>query len=125
MKAFKRFDLSGANQENLTPLISMLNDCLGELFRVVNRIAFGTITDRGKLENFDAVWLVVQFVAASTDLTVQHGLGRIPVGLLQLECPLGPGETLLAGQVLFKSATATTVTLQSTGANKKARVILF
>lgn len=102
-----------------------LGKALQQLGDSVNGVTLGTPTDRTRAQQLDATWCVVTFGLALTDKVVGHELGRAPVGLIQVECPLAFGETLIAGQVLFKSSTSTTVTLQCTGANKKARLLLF
>lgn len=116
---------SRVTAESLTDAFHVLDQMLSDLYRTVVTLWFGAPTDKDKLENFDAVWLVAMFTAANTNTSFQHGLSRIPVGLIQAEAPLKPGEVLVSGVISFVSATSTVVTLQSSGANKIARVILF
>ena len=93
----------------------------------VNGLSFGPPIHLTKSANFAAQWLVVQFGTALTSVNQTHTMNRVPVGILQIEVPpdSGTGELVVAGQVLFIAANSSYVTLQCTGANKKARLLLF
>ena len=100
---------------------------LDQLFRLADSQPIAPVSATGKVNGFDARWLKVVFVAANTDLFVVHRLGRIPVGMVQVETPGFPGFTPIPGQVTFGSIapTSTHVTLRCTGASKTALIVLF
>lgn len=107
------------------PMLRILGQYLRQIGVAINEIALGVPANQTKAENLDAIWMVTQFGASLTDLIVPHQLNRAPVGLIQVEVPLEAGEALNAGKVLVKTSTTTTVTLQCTVDNKKARYLLF
>lgn len=125
MKLFKRYYLASYGMSHLLEAMRAVDQMLDQIFTALARISPGPPVNDARCENIDGVWLVAQFGAAATNATFLHKLGRVPVGLIQVEALPDPGEAVVAGVVSLVTATKSDVTLQSTGANKKARVILF
>ena len=107
---------------------AVLDDLLDSLFQAVNSISFGSPGNAIVPPNIDGRYLeYTTNSAADTNDTLNHQLGRVPVGILQLEVALRSDETPNAGRVYWGSiaATDTTITLRCTAASKRVCVLLL
>lgn len=104
---------------DLVSLIRALRDQFKELARVINgNISLGDGTDPG---NIDGGWVsAVTDATPNTNFTVQHNLGRIPVGFLVVD--------KTANLDVWRGTTASTetdLTLQSDVANETILLFIF
>lgn len=108
-----------ASVEWLRSFANMLRRIYERLARVVNgQISFG---DGVNADNIDGVWASATTPGvANTDFVITHNLGRVPVGYI----PVTKSATtdIYTGSV---AATATQLTLKSTGTNVDVVFFIF
>lgn len=127
----KKFVLAGTRTEEPSDVarsFQVLDQMLEDLFRAVNAVDLGTAANQAVPGQLSGRYLVYTSNAvADTDDTVRHTLGRVPVGMLNVEVPILPGATPNSGRVYWGSALPTdkVVTLRCTTASKRAAVIIW
>lgn len=66
--------------------INNLNIALKQLVRAINgALTFGDASSEAQTGNIDGQWKTFFFAAANTAYEMPHGLGRIPIGILQCD----------------------------------------
>jgi hypothetical protein len=85
--------LAGLKDRSLIDILGQIDLQLDQLFipfRLGVRLQdVGVVEGSARMATMDACWLVHQFYApADGDETMSHALGRVPVGLVNVETPL-------------------------------------
>lgn len=133
MRVFRKYRTPVVNVENPESLraeFQKIDQNLQDLFRAINaiQIAVQPPVNGGLVGNLDARFLVFTSNAvANADTTLQHLLGRIPRGILNVELPVETGATPDSGRVYFGSESPTdlTITVRCTTASARKCVIVF
>jgi len=140
MKVSRKFNVDqfDPHAKDSSRAFQLIDQDLGSLFQAVNQIDFrsggsgnkiATISDGAVPDNIDGRFLVyTSNSVANTDDTLNHKLGRAPVGLIQIEAPVVAGDTENSGRVYFSDTaapTAMTVILKCTTASKRCVVLLL
>jgi len=112
------FTVVEPKKDSLNQFVQMLKQVYQNLIGVINgQIGFG---DGTNLDNINGSWInVVAPVAPNTDFTVNHNLGRLPVGYWIMEkdraCDVYTGGV---------AATTTQLTLKATVASAVLRLFI-
>ena len=129
-RLYRLTDVDPMNPASIAKALASIDQDFERVFITLNRIGIGPPADGKKPTNIDGVLVIFTTPATgNTDLDINHKLGRVPVGLMQIELPvLQDGvSTPQAGDVYFGSLQPTDklVTLRSNVTSKRACVLLF
>ena len=121
---FTKIDKSkGDNDDASWNSTNLFAQMLQKIYRNLAFVVNGHISlgDGTNSDNIDGVWATVNTPAtAGTDLTINHKLGRVPVGYIQAAA--SSGMTVWNGSV---PATATTLTLRFSAGSSAIKLFIF
>lgn len=121
-------DTEPIEDEALKRMFGLIQQQFDEMLLAFTRIAFGTIENGRRCQNIDGIYVVHTFGgAANTDETINHLLGVIPRGIINIETPLFDNTAPVVGTVTFGSIppTTTQVTVRCNAASKVATFVLI
>jgi hypothetical protein len=112
------------------PVTSALDQQIDRLFEAINLIGIGpapALNTSQKAQNLDAILVCYTSNGTGLDQTLNHGLGRVPVGMLNIPVPLTAGESPQPGEVYFGKTTPTSsqVTVRCVALNVRRVFLLF
>lgn len=132
-RGFRLYRFSDVDPTNLVSLrraLSAIDQDFERVYITLNRIGIGVPADGKKPTNVDGILVIFTTPAVgNTDIDVNHKLGRIPVGMIQIELPIIQDGVSVPqpGDIYFgsKQPTDRIVWLRSNVTGKRACVLLF